>query len=82
MISPSPFSVKSLALMELSGLAYTRVHGDPRRTPKGKLPILVDGERVIADSDLFKPIWRRRMGLIWTPSLAPANARRHWPCGC
>jgi len=73
MISPSPFSVKSLALMELSGLAYTRVHGDPRHTPKGKLPILIDGERVIADSDFIQTYLAQAHGVDLDAQLSPSE---------
>ncbi|TCP62926.1 glutathione S-transferase [Rhodovulum bhavnagarense] len=53
-ISPSPFSVKALLLMEMSGLPYTRATGDPRKAPKGKLPLLVDSGRTIADSQAIQ----------------------------
>lgn len=54
MISPSPFSVKSLLLLEMSGLPYSRAAGDPRKAPKGKLPLLVDDGRVIPDSQAIQ----------------------------
>ncbi|MBN2905705.1 MAG: glutathione S-transferase C-terminal domain-containing protein [Rhodobacteraceae bacterium] len=53
-ISPSPFSVKSLLLLELSGLPWTRVTGDPRKAPLGKLPVLVDAGRAIPDSQAIQ----------------------------
>lgn len=49
-ISPSPFSVKALLLLEMSGLSYTRSAGDPRRAPRGKLPVLIDDGQAIPDS--------------------------------
>lgn len=49
-ISPSPFSVKSLLLLQMSGLDHTRISGNPRKAPKGKLPVLVDDGQVIPDS--------------------------------
>jgi glutathione S-transferase len=48
--SPSPFSMKAIALMQLSGLDYTLKPGDPRKGPKQKLPVLIDGEKIIPDS--------------------------------
>jgi len=54
MISPSPFSVKSLALLEIAGLTYERVAGDPRRAPKKKLPFLRDAGKTIPDSHLIQ----------------------------
>jgi len=50
MISPSPFSVKSLLLLQMSGLPFERVTGDPRKAPKAKLPVLEDDGRLIPDS--------------------------------
>lgn len=61
-ISPSPFSVKSLALLEMSGLPYARVNGDPRRAPNGKLPVLEDDGRTIADSHLIQAHLARAHG--------------------
>lgn len=48
--SPSPFSMKAIALMQMSGLAYEIKTGDPRKAPKKKLPILIDGDITIPDS--------------------------------
>ncbi len=48
--SPSPFSMKAIALMQMSGLDYQLKPGDPRKGPKQKLPVLVDGNKQIPDS--------------------------------
>ena len=48
--SPSPFSMKAIALMQMSGLDYKLKPGDPRKGPKQKLPVLFDGEKIIPDS--------------------------------
>lgn len=48
--SPSPFSMKAIALMQMSGLDYKIKAGDPRKAPKKKLPVLIDGDRQIPDS--------------------------------
>lgn len=48
--SPSPFSMKAIALMQMSGLDYKLKPSDPRKGPKQKLPVLVDGENIIPDS--------------------------------
>ena len=50
LISPSPFSMKAIALMQMSGLEYEFVPGDPRKAPKNKLPVLIEGIRTIPDS--------------------------------
>jgi glutathione S-transferase len=49
--NPSPFCFKLEAWMQMVGIDYqVKVMDDPRKSPKGKLPCLVDGERTIADS--------------------------------
>ena len=48
--SPSPFSMKAIALMQMSGLKYKTKPGDPRKAPKKKLPILIDGSTQVPDS--------------------------------
>ena len=50
--SASPFTVKAEALLAMSGLPYElqRV-SDPRKAPRGKLPVLLDGDAVVPDSE-------------------------------
>ena len=48
--SPSPFTMKAIALMQMSGLDYQLKPGDPRKGPKQKLPVLIDGSKSIPDS--------------------------------
>ena len=48
--SPSPFSTKAIYLMEMSGLDYRLEYADPRKAPKAKLPVLIDGDKIIPDS--------------------------------
>ncbi len=51
-ISASPFSVKAICLLEMSGQAYTlNQKGDPRKAPKKKLPVLEHDGKIISDSD-------------------------------
>ena len=42
---PSPFCMKGIILMEMSGLPYTRVRGNLQKAPKGKFPVLRGGPR-------------------------------------
>jgi len=51
----SPFCVKAEVLLKMSGLPYeVETLDDPRKTPKGKLPVLRDGDKVIADSEFIQ----------------------------
>tara|TARA_R110002110_G_scaffold85534_6_gene222623 strand:- start:2238 stop:2966 length:729 start_codon:yes stop_codon:yes gene_type:complete len=48
----SPFCVKAISLLTMSGLPWQREDtADPRQMPKQKLPVIRDGGRLIADSD-------------------------------
>ncbi|EFL87940.1 glutathione S-transferase family protein [Ahrensia sp. R2A130] len=47
----SPFACKADALLQMAGLPYEREFADVRKAPKGKLPVLKDGEQLIPDSD-------------------------------
>lgn len=53
--SDSPFCTKVMCLLQLSGLEWkAKATGDPRKAPKNKLPVLVDGETAIADSEQIR----------------------------
>lgn len=48
----SPFATKALCLLEMSGLDYSVTHlSNPAKMPKGKLPVLKVGDRMIPDSN-------------------------------
>ncbi|MEM1032027.1 MAG: glutathione S-transferase family protein [Myxococcota bacterium] len=48
--SISPFCTKVEAYLRMTGTGYRVQRSDPRRAPKGKLPVIDDGENVITDS--------------------------------
>jgi glutathione S-transferase len=53
--SASPFCVKAMCLLQVSGINWTpKYTSDPRKTPNGKLPILIDAGVTIADSDAIR----------------------------
>ncbi len=51
---PSPFVTKAIVLLEMSRLDYETKTGDPRKTPKGKLPVLHDNGTVIPDTTFMQ----------------------------
>ncbi|NNF79506.1 MAG: glutathione S-transferase family protein [Rhizobiales bacterium] len=51
---PSPFVVKTLTLMKMSGLEHKVEPADVRKAPKSKLPYINDNGQVIADSSFIK----------------------------
>ncbi|MGB0960993.1 MAG: glutathione S-transferase family protein, partial [Halocynthiibacter sp.] len=53
--SASPFCVKAICLLQASGQKWTpRYLSDPRKAPKQKYPVLVDGEDIVPDSDQIR----------------------------
>ncbi len=51
---PSPFAMKGEMLLKLAGLEYTTETGDVRKAPKGKMPVLVDGDTVVPDTTFIR----------------------------
>ncbi len=47
---PSPFVLKLETYLRLAKIDYAPIKGDVRKAPKGKFPILIDGDKTIADS--------------------------------
>lgn len=70
--SASPFSVKALCLLQQSGLAHEveRIN-DPRKAPKQKLPMLLDGDRVVPDSDQIRDYLEQKTGIDFDEGLSP-----------
>jgi len=50
--SASPFCMKAICMLKAAGLPFETLEtGDPRKTPKGKLPVIRAKGEVIADSE-------------------------------
>ncbi len=53
--NPSPFCTKAEVLLKLAAQPYeVELTPDPRKGPKGKLPAIRDGNRLIGDSTLIR----------------------------
>lgn len=74
----SPFVTKALALLELSGLDYETRRGDPRKAPNGKLPVLRDGDRTIADSTFIRWHLESAHGIDFDPGLSAEQKATGW----
>ena len=46
----SPFCIKVEAYLRMLGLEYTLVRGNPTKSPRGQLPVLLHGSAVVAGS--------------------------------
>ena len=68
---PSLFGLKAEALLAMSGLDYKVRNGDVRKAPKGKLPVLVDGDTTIADSSVIQRHLEENHGIDFDGSLSP-----------
>lgn len=58
----SPFCVKLETWLRLAGIPYDLKVGNPRQAPKGKLPYIRHGERLIGDSGYIIDHLRRHFG--------------------
>lgn len=85
---PSPFAMKGEMLLKLAGLDYSTEVGDVRKAPKGKMPVLIDGDTAIPDStfirfhlednhgiDFDKGLSARERGIAW-------SVKRCWRKAC
>lgn len=62
-MNPSPFCMKVEVFLKLAGLPYqVNDHTPPMRLPKGKLPALRDGDRLVCDSQAIIEHLQRRHG--------------------
>jgi glutathione S-transferase len=53
--SGTPFGVKAVILLKMADVPHKIVYvDDPRKAPKGKMPIIVDGDKTIADSTFIR----------------------------
>ena len=66
---PSPFAMKGDMLMKLSGLDYRAEPGDVTKTPKKKLPVLLDDGEVITDSTFIRLHLEQKHGIDFDAGL-------------
>lgn len=69
-MNPSPFCMKVEVFLKLAGLPYqVDEHTPPMRLPKGKLPALRDGDRLVCDSQAIVEHLQRQHGAQLPPGL-------------
>lgn len=70
-LNASPFCVKAMALLQMSGLDHAiTTLADPRKQPYGKLPVLRDGDQVVPDSDGIRDYLETRYGCDFDAGLS------------
>ncbi len=72
--SYSPFCTKAMCLLQMSGLEWQRrdVH-DPRKSPRGQLPVLEDAGALIPDSQAIRAHLERAHGADFDTGLSAAQ---------
>lgn len=75
---PSPFSMKGMALLKMSGLEHRFEAGDPRNAPKQKIPYITDNGTRIGDTTLFQSYLERTYGVDFYPGLSDAEKATAW----
>lgn len=74
MPSGSPFVIKSMIHLTMAGQPFELTFtDDPTTAPKGKLPYIRDGDRVIADSDVIRWHLEHTYGADFDEGLTPAE---------
>ena len=69
---PSPFVMKAEMLLKIAGLKYETSTRGFRNAPKGKLPYIVDGETLVADSTLIRLYLEQQHGIDFDRGLSRA----------
>ncbi len=70
--SGSPFCVKAGAMLQLAGLEWRPDYQmDPRKSPKGKFPVLRDGSELIADSSTIRDYIEKKYDVDFDEGLTP-----------
>lgn len=50
----SPFAIKTEVLLKMAGVEYRSVRADIRKAPRGKLPWIDDGGKIVTDSRMIR----------------------------
>jgi glutathione S-transferase len=74
----SPFCIKALILMKMSGLPFTEARMSFSEAPKGKAPYLTDGSQVIADSHFIMRHLETKHGVDFTGGYSAAELAKGW----
>ena len=69
--SASPFGIKAIFLLHLTGREWEiKVKSDPRKTPMGKFPMLIDGETQIPDSENIRQYLEQKFDMDFDQGLS------------
>jgi glutathione S-transferase len=74
----SPFCIKALILMKMSGLPFTQDRMAFNKAPKGKAPYLTDGDKIIADSHFLMRHLETSHGADFSKRYAADDLAKGW----
>jgi glutathione S-transferase len=74
----SPFCLKALTLMKMSGLPFETAKMSFRKAPKGKAPYLSDDGVMIADSFFIQRHLETKHGVDFSGGYGPADLAKGW----
>ncbi len=74
----SPFCIKALTLMKMSGLQFETKTMSFKQAPKGKAPYLVDDSKVIADSHFIQRHLELAHGVDFSSGYKPEDLAKGW----
>jgi glutathione S-transferase len=75
----SPFCIKALTLLKMSGLQFETARMNFKQAPKGKAPYLVDDNEVIADSHFIQRHLETKYDVDFSNRLKPEETAKGWP---
>lgn len=74
----SPFVIKALVLLKMSGLAFKAEPSSLREAPKGKLPYIDDGGTIIGDSTFIRFHLEQKHGIEFDKGLNAQQRGLGW----
>jgi glutathione S-transferase len=75
---PSPFVIKTDVQLKMSGLPYRSERGGFEKAPKGKIPFIEDGDRLIGDSTFIRDHLEKRHDIDLDRALSAAQRAQGW----
>jgi glutathione S-transferase len=74
----SPFCIKAILLMKLSGLPFEQTKMSFKKAPKGKAPYLQDGDDLIADSHFLMRHLETKHGVDFSGGYSAEDLAKGW----
>ncbi|MGE3246568.1 MAG: glutathione S-transferase family protein [Beijerinckiaceae bacterium] len=75
---PSPFVAKAMTLLKIAGLAFEPLRADVRKSPKHKLPVIVDDGITVPDSTFIRFHIEKKYGFDFDKGLSEEQKAIAW----